>query len=91
MSTRLPVRGQEPVEFASEPGNYPEDLRGQIDFELDGKLVTLSLRIGLRRASMQASPDRRGVLLWDRPLFSGRLLCYYFQTSPEFMNLNMLI
>ena len=87
MSTRLPAcSGKEPGEFASEPGNYPEELRGQIEFELDGKLVTLSLGIDLRRASMQARPDRRGVVLWDRPLFSGRLLCYHFQTSPEFMN-----
>jgi len=35
----LAPQSNEPGQFASEPGNYPEDLRGQIDFQVDGKPV----------------------------------------------------
>jgi hypothetical protein len=33
----LAPQSTEPGGFASEPGNYPDELRGQIDFQLDGK------------------------------------------------------
>jgi hypothetical protein len=35
----LAPQSTEPGQFAAEPGNYPDELRGQIDFQLDGKPV----------------------------------------------------
>lgn len=35
----LSPQSKEPGQFASESGSYPDELRGQIDFQLDGKPV----------------------------------------------------
>jgi hypothetical protein len=42
----LAPQSKEPGQFASEPGEYPDELRGQIDFQLNGKPVqaTFSFR-----------------------------------------------
>jgi hypothetical protein len=42
----LAPQSNEPGKFASEPGDYPDELRGRIDFQLDGKPVqaTFSFR-----------------------------------------------
>jgi hypothetical protein len=42
----LTPRSKDAAEFASEPGNYPDELRGQIDLQIDGKPVhaTFSFR-----------------------------------------------
>jgi hypothetical protein len=46
MVVNLAPRSNEPGAFASEPGDYPDELRGLIDFQLDGKPVqaTFSFR-----------------------------------------------
>ena len=38
----LAPNSKEPGSFASEPGDYPDELRGQIDFQLDGKPIQAS-------------------------------------------------
>jgi hypothetical protein len=35
----LSPQSSEPAQFASEPGDYPDALRGQIDLQLDGKAL----------------------------------------------------
>ena len=35
----LAIQPKEPDEFTSEPGIYPDELRGQIEFQLDGKPI----------------------------------------------------
>jgi len=42
----LTPESKEPGKFASETGSYPDELRGQIEFQLDGKpeLVTFAFR-----------------------------------------------
>ena len=42
----LTPQATDPGQFASEPGDYPDELRGQIAFDLDGKPVqaTFSFR-----------------------------------------------
>ena len=42
----LVAQPTDPGQFASEPGDYPDALRGQIDFELDGKPVRPLLHFG---------------------------------------------
>jgi len=45
-AVNLTPQSAEPGQFASEPGEYPDELRGQIDFQHDGKPVqaTFSFR-----------------------------------------------
>jgi hypothetical protein len=45
-AVNLTPQSAEPGQFASEPGDYPDELRGQIEFQLNGKPVqaTFSFR-----------------------------------------------
>jgi hypothetical protein len=38
-AVNLTPQSAEPGQFASEPGDYPDELRGQIEFQVDGKPV----------------------------------------------------